>query len=90
MFNTKFIILISIIITLGYIFRNKLKDIYNDTTIKIKNMIQNNDIEFVSNENLKKELSRNITNLFNTDYVEIEKYTTRGRNFVLGLNYRFP
>lgn len=31
-----------------------------------------------------------ITNLFNTDYVEIEKYTTRGRNFVLGLNYRFP
>lgn len=66
MFNTKFIILISIIITLGYIFRNKLKDIYNDTTLKIKNIIQNNNnIEFVSNEILKKELSKNITNLFN-------------------------
>ena len=58
--------LISIIITIGYVFRDKLKNIYNDTSLKIKNMIQNNDnIEFISNENLKKELSKSITNLFN-------------------------
>lgn len=30
------------------------------------------------------------TNLLNTDYIEIENYTTRGRNFILGLNYHFP
>lgn len=30
------------------------------------------------------------TNLFNVNYVEIEGYATRGRNLILGLNYRLP
>ena len=30
------------------------------------------------------------TNVFNADYVEIEGYATRGRNFVAGLTYRLP
>ena len=30
------------------------------------------------------------TNLFNTNYVEIEGYATRGRNFVFGFYYRLP
>lgn len=31
-----------------------------------------------------------VTNLLNANYIEIENYTTRGRNFILGLNYHFP
>ena len=30
------------------------------------------------------------TNMLNTDYIEIENYSTRGRNFIIGLNYHFP
>ena len=30
------------------------------------------------------------TNLFNTRFVEIEGYATLGRNWVMGINYRFP
>ena len=30
------------------------------------------------------------TNILNAKYVEIEQYTTRGRNLIAGLNYRFP
>ncbi|MDA0792246.1 MAG: TonB-dependent receptor [Bacteroidetes bacterium] len=31
-----------------------------------------------------------LTNLLNTSYVELEGYTSRGRNLVLGIQYRFP
>lgn len=31
-----------------------------------------------------------LTNIFNTQYVEIEQYATRGRNFIVSVNYRFP
>jgi vitamin B12 transporter len=30
------------------------------------------------------------TNIFNTNFIEIEGYATRGRNFVAGITYRFP
>jgi vitamin B12 transporter len=31
----------------------------------------------------------NVQNLLNADYVEIQGYTTRGRNFSLGVSYTF-
>ena len=30
-----------------------------------------------------------VSNLFDTEYVEIANFTTKGRNFRLGLNYNF-
>ena len=34
-------------------------------------------------------INASITNLLNTDYIQIEEYTSRGRNFLVGLNYSF-
>jgi outer membrane cobalamin receptor len=45
----------------------------------------NNDLK-----NIPLTFSIHATNIFNAKYVEIEQYTTRGRNFIVALNYRFP
>ena len=34
-------------------------------------------------------INASITNLFNTNYIQIEGYSSRGRNFLVGLNYSF-
>jgi len=41
-------------------------------------------------KNIPLTFSIHATNIFNTNYVEIEQYSTRGRNFIVALNYRFP
>jgi len=41
-------------------------------------------------KNIPLTFSIHATNIFNANYVEIEQYSTRGRNFVVALTYRFP
>jgi vitamin B12 transporter len=41
-------------------------------------------------KNIPLTFSIHATNIFNANYVEIEQYSTRGRNFIVALTYRFP
>lgn len=41
-------------------------------------------------KNLPLTYSIHATNIFNARYVEIEQYSSRGRNVIVALNYRFP
>lgn len=81
-------------VVLMHQFIGKRNDAYFDSktyqTVTVENKAYHT-FHLNANHNLTEKLSlfANVNNLFNTNYVDVVGYTTKGRNYAVGFNYQF-
>jgi vitamin B12 transporter len=82
-------------LNLSYQYTSARQDVYFDGTTFQSNFTQLKDYQLINFTSTydwipnRLSLFLNIQNIFNVDFVENSGYSTRGRNFKLGLNFKF-